>query len=86
LGLPLITYAAELGNTGKENSDLLWQVFSNMVIDEASTNKDGHKGLMPIERMIDMRELTMEVEDMIAKARTYGITISKHGFCQEFQK
>ena len=48
--------------TGKENSDMLWQYFSNMVINEASTNKDGHKGPMPIEKMIDMRELTLEVK------------------------
>lgn len=54
---------------------MLWQYFSNMIINEASTNKDGHKGPMPIEKMIDMRELTLEVEEMIAKARTYGINI-----------
>jgi len=36
--------------------------------------------------MIDMRELTLEVEKMIAKARTYGINITKHGFCEEFRK
>lgn len=33
-----------------------------------------------------MRELTMEIESLIAKARTYGINISKHGFCEEFRK
>jgi hypothetical protein len=86
LGLPLITYAAETGITGKENSDLLWQVFSSMIINEASTNKDGSKGPMPMEKMIDMRELTIDIEDMIAKARTYGINITKHGFSEEFRK
>ena len=47
-----------------------------MIINEASTNKDGLKGPMPIEKMINMREMTLEVEDLIAKARTYGINIS----------
>jgi hypothetical protein len=59
--------------TGKENSDLLWQVFTKMVINEANNNKDGS---MFIEKMKDMRDLTIRVEDMIAKARTYGIKIS----------
>jgi hypothetical protein len=31
--------------------------------------------------MIDMKELIMDVENMIAKARTYGIAVPKHGFC-----
>ena len=51
-----------------------------MIVNEASTNKDGLKGPMLIERMIDTKEANMEVEDFIAKARTYGITISEHGF------
>ena len=57
-----------------------------MIINEAATNKDGAHGLMPMEQMIDMRELTMDIEGMIAKARTYGINITKHGFSEEFRK
>lgn len=76
LGQGLITYQSEKGISGKENSDFLWQYFSKMIINEASTNKDGLKGPMPIEKMINMREMTLEVEDLIAKARTYGINIS----------
>ena len=56
-----------------------------MIINEASTNKDGHKGPMPMEKMIDMRELTIEIDEIISKARTFGVPITKHGFCEEFR-
>jgi hypothetical protein len=86
LGIPLITYDQGTTLIGKENSDLKWQVFSQMIINEATCNKDGHKGPMVIDKMIDMLELTKEIEEYIAKARTYGINITKHGFCEEFRR
>jgi hypothetical protein len=86
LGLPLITYDQGTHLIGKENSDLKWQVFSQMIINEATCNKDGQKGPMAIEKMIDMLELTKEIDENIAKARTYGVTITKHGFCEEFRR
>jgi hypothetical protein len=57
-----------------------------MIINDASTNKDGSKGPMPIEKMIDCREMNMEIEELIAKARTYGINVAKHGYCEDFKK
>lgn len=41
---------------------------------------------MPMELMIDQLEKNTEIDEMIDKARTYGVHINKHGFSDAFRK
>ena len=87
LGLPLFNLRErDNGITGTEKSDELWQVFSTMIQYQASYNRDGQKGKMPMELMIDQLDQNTEVNLMIDKARTYGVHINKHGYSDVFRK
>jgi len=87
LGIPLLSFKhIDPSLIGKGTSDELWQVFSSMIMYQAAVNKDGQLGQMPLEKMIDAREEFMNVEDMINKARTYGIPVKNHGRGEDFKK
>ena len=57
-----------------------------MIMYEASVNKDGKLGPMPLEKMLDTKEHVDEVELLINKARTYGIPVKNHGHGDDFKK
>jgi hypothetical protein len=57
-----------------------------MVMYEASVNKDGKKGPMALEKMLDAKEAVDEVDNLINKARTFGIPVKNHGHGEEFKK
>lgn len=57
-----------------------------MIMYQAAVNKDGKLGPMPLEKMIDAREEFQDIEDLINRARTYGIPVKNHGHDEKFKK
>lgn len=57
-----------------------------MIMYEASVNKDGKMGPMPLEKMLDTKEKVDEIEQLINKARTFGVPIKNHGYGEDFKK
>ena len=57
-----------------------------MIMYQAAVNKDGKLGPMPLEKMIDAREEFQNVENLINRARTFGIPVKNHGQGEEFRK
>jgi hypothetical protein len=57
-----------------------------MIMYEATVNKDGKLGPMSLERMLDAKEHVDEVDQLINKARTFGIPVKNHGHGDSFKK
>ena len=57
-----------------------------MIMYEASVNKDGKMGPMPLEKMLDTKEKVDEIEQLINKARTFGVPVKNHGYGEDFKK